>query len=428
LTSSPAHSAPPSGADHSPEVRPKEFLKPAVHNSKALSKDGMMERLFTAWFSGFVYNQIWEDPRVDVEALELNEDSEILTISSGGCNILNYLTHSPKRIVAVDMNRHHIFLARLKLAAVKTLPDHEAFFRFFGCGDEQQNVENYFKHIRKELEPNARRYWEGKGKLRVPFRGPRINYFKRNFYNQSKLGLLLRTTHLMSKLLRKDQKALLRMNSLDEQKAFYAKVVDPFFDNKLIRAIGKVPLVGFSLGIPPNQHKYLLKDCNGQIVELYRDRAKKLICEFPVEDNYFAWQALSRSYDRENRKAIPDYLKQEHFNNLQSMTDRVETHVITLHQYLQSQPDNSLDRFVFLDSQDWMSDQQLTDLWSEVDRVGRPGTRIIFRTASSHSPIETALPPELLKRFVHEKDRGKELFAQDRSAIYGGFQVYSKPE
>jgi len=416
-------------SDPSPhEPGAKDYLRPAVHNSKTLSKEGLMERLFTSWFSGFVYNQIWEDPRVDLEALELNADSEILTISSGGCNILNYLVHEPKRIVAVDMNRHHIYLARLKLAAARSLPDHESFFQFFGCGDEDANVENYFKHVRPHLDGYARKYWEGKGKLRVPFRGPRINYFKRGFYNESKLGMLLRSTHLMSRLLRKDQKALLKMGSLEEQRAFYDKVVDPFFNNRLIRAIGKMPLVGFSLGIPPNQHKYLLKDCDGQIVDLYRDCARKLICDFPIEDNYFAWQAMSRSYDREQRKAIPDYLQEDNFHKLQQNVDRVETHITTLTHYLQQQPDNTLDRFVFLDSQDWMSPEQLTELWTEVDRVGRPGTRIIFRTASSHSPIETGLPAELLAKFNHEVDRGKELHKQDRSAIYGGFQVYAKPK
>jgi len=402
----------------------KSFLRPAVHNSKALSKEGLMERLFTQWFSGFVYNQIWEDPRVDLEALELNAESEILTISSGGCNILNYLAHEPKRIVAVDLNHNHINLARLKLAAAKSLPDHDAFFAFFGAGDEQRNVDNYFKYIRHHLDDNARQYWEGKGITRRS----RINYFRRGFYDQSKLGLLLRATHLMSRLLRKDQKALLKMQSLDEQQAFYDKVVDPFFNNRLIRAIGRVPLVGFSLGIPPNQHKYLLKDCDGQIVELYRSCAKKLICDFPIQDNYFAWQAMSRRYDRTHRQAIPDYLQQEHFDTLKRCTDRVETHNTTLTQYLQAQPDNTLDRFVFLDSQDWMSPEQLTELWTEVDRVGRPGTRIIFRTASSHSPIETGLHPELLAKFNHEKQRGKDLHKQDRSAIYGGFQIYNKPE
>lgn len=69
-------------------------------------------------FDAFVYNQIWEDPRVDLQALQPDENSRILTISSGGCNALNYLIENPASITAIDLNRHHIFLLRLKAARV----------------------------------------------------------------------------------------------------------------------------------------------------------------------------------------------------------------------------------------------------------------------------------------------------------------------
>jgi S-adenosylmethionine-diacylglycerol 3-amino-3-carboxypropyl transferase len=69
-----------------------------------------------------------------VQALQLDENSRVLTISSGGCNALNYLLENPESVTAVDLNRHHIYLLNLKLAALKHLPDHESFFAFFGTG------------------------------------------------------------------------------------------------------------------------------------------------------------------------------------------------------------------------------------------------------------------------------------------------------
>jgi S-adenosylmethionine-diacylglycerol 3-amino-3-carboxypropyl transferase len=75
-----------------------QLLRAAVHQSPITSKQGLLERLFTAYFDAFVYNQIWEDPRVDLAALELTPESRILTISSGGCNVLNYLIHGPAQI------------------------------------------------------------------------------------------------------------------------------------------------------------------------------------------------------------------------------------------------------------------------------------------------------------------------------------------
>ena len=95
-----------------------------------------------------MYSQIWEDPRGDIEGLRLDRDSRILTISSGGCNILNYLTVEPRSIVAVDVNASHLALTRLKLAAVAYLPSHDALFRFFGCADDELNLVNYERYLR----------------------------------------------------------------------------------------------------------------------------------------------------------------------------------------------------------------------------------------------------------------------------------------
>jgi len=103
----------------------------------------------------------------------------------------------------------------------------------------------------------------------------------------------------------------------------------------------------------------------------------------------------------------------------------VTTKIDSLSAYLRTQPANSLDRFVFLDAQDWMKPADLYELWNEVARVGRNASRIIFRTASSVSPIEKALPEDLRARFTYEEDLSERLHSRDRAAIYGGFHVYA---
>jgi len=99
-------------------------------------------------------------------------------------------------------------------------------------------------------------------------------------------------------------------------------------------------------------------------------------------------------------------------------------HNTTLIEYMRSQPDDSLDRFVFLDSQDWMRPEQIAEMWTEIARVGKPGTRIVFRTAAAASPVETALPPTLKAKFDYKEALSKALLREDRSAIYGGFHLY----
>jgi S-adenosylmethionine-diacylglycerol 3-amino-3-carboxypropyl transferase len=79
---------------------------------------------------------------------------------------------------------------------------------------------------------------------------------------------------------------------------------------------------------------------------------------------------------------------------------------------------------VFLDAQDWMNADALTELWSAIAEKAEPNSRIIFRTAGAESPIETRLPQTLRENFVYERDASYRLFKQDRASIYGGFHLY----
>lgn len=406
---------------------PGRLLERAVHHHNATSRKGILERLFTFWFQGFVYNQIWEDPRVDAEAMQLGPGHRVLAISSGGCNVLNYLVHRPDKIVAVDLNPNHMCLTRLKLAALRHLPDHDAFYTFFGLGNRRENVENYHRYIRPHLDEQTRRHWETTHWPGGKIGKPRIHYFAEGFYNHSKMALFFRFVQTLTRCLQRDPAELLKARTLQEQEKFFDEVVSPFFHNRLVHFVTSLPATVFSLGIPPSQHQVMRDESDGQLVDLYCQRLRKLLCAFPLHDNYFAWQAVARRYDHANRQGIPDYLRAENYAMLRNRVDRVETHITSLDAYLQGQPDLSLDRFVLLDSQDWMPPAVIAGLWAQIARVGRRGTRVIFRTAGTVSPIEDALPAELRSRFIYEKELSLRLHEQDRSAIYGMFHTYSMP-
>src|SRR5690349_12506115 len=131
-------------------------LQTAVQQDSIATGQGLLQKLFAVWFDAFVYNQIWEDPRVDSQALMLDGNSRVLTISSGGCNALNYLLESPKSVTAVDLNRHHIYLLNLKLAALKHLPSYESFVDFFGAGRGPNTGADYLRSIAPRLDHATR--------------------------------------------------------------------------------------------------------------------------------------------------------------------------------------------------------------------------------------------------------------------------------
>lgn len=393
----------------------QDLLLDAVRQESAVSRQGLLQKLFAVYFDGLVYNQIWEDPRVDLQALKLNNNARVLTISSGGCNALNYLTALPESVTAVDLNPHHIYLANLKIAALRYLPDYELFFDFFGRANVPHNVDNYYKYIAVHLDAETRAFWEKK---------KRVEYFAKGFYNYARNGYFLRFFHRFAKTIKCDLNELTKATTIAEQEAFFKKNVQPFFDNFLIKILGKTPITVFGLGIPPQQYEELKKDAQSGMIALMRERAHRLAAGFPIQDNYFAWQAFTRRYDTQNRQAIPDYLKEENYDLLKQNAYRVNTAVVSVTDHLKEQPIGSFNRFVFLDAQDWMNAETLTDLWSTVAERGGRDTRIIFRTAGADSPIETALPSDLRQKFHYEKEFSNRLFKQDRAAIYGGFHLY----
>lgn len=404
-----------------------QLLIDAVNQKDVSKRQSVLQKLFAVWFDAFVYNQIWEDPRVDLAALRLDENSRVLTISSGGCNALNYLIENPQSVTAVDLNRHHIYLLNLKIAALGFLPSYQDFFNFFGFGKSENNVRNYQKFIAPNLDQDTRKFWESGsffGKLSY---GRRINFFRKGgLYDHSRNGYFLRFFHKCAHLAGCKPEEILKARTPAEQEALYEKFIAPFFDSFFIQLVGKMPVTMFGLGIPPQQYTELKKDLadGANVIDIYKQRTRRLAVEYPIYENYFAWQAFARRYDTENRQAIPDYLKEENYQVLRANVDQIKTKIGSVTEEIKNQPQNSFNRFVFLDAQDWMNASALTELWQAIAEKSESGSRIIFRTAGAVSPIEKNLPKSLRERFVYEDDYSKKLFSQDRASIYGGFHLY----
>ncbi len=396
-------------------------LRKAVHRHRALSREGFLERLFTFAFRGLVYPQIWEDPVVDMEALQIQPDSHIVTIASGGCNVLSYLVANPAKITAVDLNRAHVALNRLKLCAVQNLPDYDAFYKFSGQADSKENVKAYDKYIKQHLDQESRDYWE----KRDLYRRRRITLFRRNFYRFGLLGKFIGAGHFVAKLYGRDPKELLQASSLEEQRKAYNEHIAPLFDKRLIKWFLDRPVSLYGLGIPPAQYEALATDGNGQgMAGVVNARLGKLACDFKFDENYFAWQAFARSYSETGEGPVPPYLERENYELVKDRAKRISVNNISFTVFLEKQPEASADRYILLDAQDWMTDENLTDLWTQITRTAKPGARVIFRTAADERLLPGRIPDEILNRWDYQEEKSRELSAKDRSCIYGMFHLY----
>jgi S-adenosylmethionine-diacylglycerol 3-amino-3-carboxypropyl transferase len=399
------------------------LLERAAHTRPAATKRGALERLFTLMFKGFVYNQIWEDPAVDLAALALESHHRLITIASGGCNVLNYLAADPAQIIAIDLNPNHVALTRLKLAALKELPSYDAFFRFFGAANDKANRDAFDDVIAATLDEETFRHWQ----KHIPLHGRRINMFARNLYRYGLLGRFIGVLHVIAKLNGKRLEEIVEAKTPAEQRAAFDRIVTPMLDNKAIRMLSRSPVSLYALGIPPAQYDELVASSEGDAISILRRRIEKLACDFPVAENYFAWQAFARGYDTEAREAVPPYLRRDVYDTIRTRTDRVEVHHASMIDFLKTRPAGSLHRFVLLDAQDWMTPEMNTQLWQQIDRVADSrDARVIFRTAGLDSPLPRKLPPALLAPWTYREEESLALHARDRSSIYGGFHLYAR--
>ncbi|MBN2647850.1 MAG: BtaA family protein [Thiotrichales bacterium] len=407
-------------------IKTKSLLNKAVINSSFFSRKGILDRLFTAWFDRLVYPQIWEDPEVDIAALQLNADSHIFTISSGGCNALNYLSCHPQSITVVDLNEAHIALIQLKLAAARFLPDSQSFYAFFGYANQANNLALYQRYLQPHLDAKTRAYWEQKTGWH---RKPRIALFTQGFYRFGLLGQFIGLTHWVSKRLGYDLSAVMQAKNLEEQAQLFEQHIAPVFETRLLRWLCKQPIVLYSLGIPPSQFAEMAQDSQQQqqgMHQLLKERARKLACDFPLQENYFAWQAFARQYDHVERSAVPRYLQAKHFATLQAEVNKISVFHQSMTERLAAMPNQSLNAYLLLDAQDWMDAGQLNALWQEIDRTAKPGARVVFRTAGRLSPLESKLSAELLANWQTNAEANAQWSAQDRSAIYGAVFAYQK--
>ena len=449
-----------------------KLIRKAVRQSERTKKQSILDQLFAQLFSGLVYSQIWEDPIVDMDAMELDETHHVVTIASGGCNVMNYLMAKPAKITAVDLNRAHVALTRTKLCAAQNFPDHKTFFDFFAIPNNNNNQNSYDQYLNPNLDETAKSYWQGRDKTMRR----RSRYFTDNIYHRGLLGNFIGLSHFLAKAYGIKFDELLNAKSIEEQTEFFEKKLSPLLDKKLITWLTSHPASLYGLGIPPAQYTELAKCADGDMAEVLRQRLRKLCCDYDINQNYFAWQAFGRQYGTqtnavndnavsggklEHKNAdvatvasgqpkellenqhleynnadagghlkhknggLPPYLQDQNFEAVKNYAKNVTVSQVSITDKLNSMEPGTVDRVVLLDAQDWMDEGMLNDLWDAITRAAAPGAKVIFRTAGIESILPGRVKDSTLSKWAYQEEASKEYTKKDRSAIYGGFHLYN---
>jgi S-adenosylmethionine-diacylglycerol 3-amino-3-carboxypropyl transferase len=395
-----------------------QLIADAVRNGEAQDQSTIWERIYAFWLRRLVYTQIWEDPEADLAALQLPLGSTIVTISSGGCNALSYLTAQPAQVYAVDPNEAHLALLKLKLAGIRALSRYSEFWQFFGEAASPGNAQLYRDRLRPLLDDKARAYWDKRNIIGRP----RHAYFTDGFYRHGMMGRFIGLAHIVAGMAGIDLDVLLtgdieapdRMEALDR--------LHRLFHSTLVRLLTRTPALLFSLGIPAQQRALL--GGGAPLNEVLHQRVFRLINGHPNDTNYFAWQALRRRYPGPGNRCLPPYLQQCQFARMRNDAGLIIPVHASLRQFLEGLPAREVDAVMLLDSQDWMTPEQIRTLWDTIDRAGSDQVRVIFRTAGSESPLERQELSSLQDIWYRDEERSAIGYELDRSGIYGGFHCY----
>lgn len=369
--------------------------------------DGLFHSLTS---NRLVYNTCWEDPRIDRQLLNINQDSQVVMLTSAGCNALEYLLDNPKSVDCVDANPAQNALLNFKIALFQ-YGDYDLLWNFFGKGHHEKAAIIYQQELSYLLSEESQYFWD-----------KHINYFSKtavepSFYYRGTSGKVALILHemIIYKQLYSSVLDLLNSKSLVEQEYYFNEIDSQLWSDFYVWLLKRDATMAM-LGVPRTQRNIIDDEFEGGLVSFIRSSLRHVFTQVPIHDNYFWRVYLTGSY---TPNCCPKYLNETYFDELRSKTGVIETHTQSLSQFLEQNP-GSYSHFILLDHQDWMANaepEMMAKEWKLILKNARPGARILFRSAGKSKNF---LPDFVSNhvRFDHE-ELTQELHQKDRVGTYG---------
>jgi S-adenosylmethionine-diacylglycerol 3-amino-3-carboxypropyl transferase len=366
------------------------------------------------WRQSLIYNQCWEDPALDRQALRLTPQDRVMVITSAGCNALDYAL-TGAQVLAVDANPRQNHLLELKLAGIRGL-DFDAFFELFGSGGSPRAPELYRDALRQRLSSAARGFWDHEIELFDPTRAR-----GRSFYYGGTAGFFaLAVRHYIDYVvqLRRAVERLLGASGVEEQRRIWRdEIADRLLGRRLLGVVGSRGVMTL-LGVPEPQRAMVCAQ-EGGFARFLRDSLARVMSVGLLRENYFWAVYILGRYTRET---CPEYLKRPNFERLKAgLSDRIEIRTGTVTDALRAERE-SVTAFVLLDHMDWLAERPalLQEEWSEIFEAAAPGARAIFRSGGMDCSF---LPGGIRERLEFDTARALALHRQDRVGTYGSFYI-----
>jgi S-adenosylmethionine-diacylglycerol 3-amino-3-carboxypropyl transferase len=362
-------------------------------------------KLFT--MNNIDYYTCWEDFQIIQKALQINNADVIFSITSGGCNIFNFLVYNPKKIIAVDYNPYQNHLLELKIEAMRQF-EYEQFLQFMGITPSNDR-EQLYERVRKRLSDNARKLWDRNS---YAIKRGVLLVGEQNVKNIGKMLRFLKGHSTIENFFLcgdiKEQTAYFydHINGLPWR--LYQRSTSQNWVVKLMlcsRAIKELP---YRRKRAPDYFHYL------QHVHFLSNHAKRIeqvFSKIPIRYNHFASLMLLGYYF--NTDCYPPYLKVENYDTIRQRLDRIEMKSASAIEAVRQFPHNYFTKFNLSNIFDWMGTDSFHQQLEDLTNSGKDGGKILYATTRTDREI----PPKITA-LSQDAKLASELLHEDRTIMY----------
>lgn len=256
-------------------------------------------------FSIIRYSNCWEDADLLIEAFSGQKNGKYLSICSAGDNSFSLLCLQPELIVAVDLNDTQLYLAELKIIAIKQL-ELDDFKCFIGITESLIRVEIYTSQIREHLSEETKSYWDHNLEF---IRSGVSNVGKFENYFRIFRKYILKWIHSKKRV-----KALFHPKEEQEQAEFYRKkwnnkrwkfLFKIFFSKRIMGKVGRDPEFVKQVTIPVGEYIY--------------KKAENHLSSKKSQKNYMLQHILTGQYGSD----LPHYVREENYPIIKANIGRI---------------------------------------------------------------------------------------------------------
>ncbi len=158
----------------------------------------------------------------------------------------------------------------------------------------------------------------------------------------------------------------------------------------------------------------------GSFAEFIRGRVERVLTQFPLKTNGYAWQAfLGRNAHGE--EGLPFFARKYEYPNSRAGLERLTVECHCVEAWLATQPERSLDLFALSNVLELTGPERAAGLLGEVERTAAPGAVVCLRAIL---PGGLRAMPARVGRLVWDEDATLGAELRDRGVVCNFFRIY----